>query len=139
MRNLTALSPDCLRVALPNEGGDLVAYDTAFLENPRTGQIRSAPIGFSWTMFFFGPFPPLFRGDWKWFAIIFFAGICCALISFGLLGWVPGIIGSFIWNKSYLEGLVRDGFQLKSTLSGNLERVDGELGFNVPRVGSASA
>jgi len=90
-------------------------------------------------MFFFGFFPTLFRGDWKWFAITFVGGLFMALISFGLLGWVPGMIGAFIWNKSYLEGLIRDGFQLKSTGSGNLERVDGFLGYNIPRVTSAPA
>lgn len=115
-----------------------MAYDTAYLENPRTGQIRTAPMGFSWTMFFFGFFPTMFRGDWKWFAITFVGGIFLAIISLGLLGWVPGIIGSFIWNKSYLEGLIREGFQLKSTGSGNLDRVDVFAGFNVPRFGSAA-
>src|SRR6478735_3726490 len=97
--------------------GGLVGYEPAYLENPRTGQLSSAPIGFSWTMFCFGFFPTLVRGDWKWFAITFVGGIFLALISFGLPGWLPGIVGAFIWNKSYLEGLVRDGFQLKSTAS----------------------
>jgi hypothetical protein len=89
-------------------------------------------------MFFFAFFPPMFRGDWKWFAITFVGGVFLALISGGLLGWVPGIIGSFIWNKSYLENLVQDGFQLKSTASGNLERVDNFAGFNLPRVGASA-
>jgi hypothetical protein len=86
-------------------------------------------------MFFFAFFPPLFRGDWKWFAITLVGGLFLALISGGLLGWLPGVIGAFVWNKSYLEALVRDGFQLKSTASGNLDRVDGFLGFNVARLG----
>ena len=116
--------------------GDSVAYDTAYLENPRTGQIRSSPLGFSWTMFFFAFFPPLFRGDWKWFAIILIAGLFMALVSAGFLGWVPGVIGAFIWNKSYLEGLVREGYQLRSTATGNLDRVDSAVGFHVPRVAS---
>lgn len=116
-----------------------MAYDTAYLENPRTGQVRAAPVGFSWTMFFFGFFPPLFRGDWKWFAITFVGGIFLAIISAGFLGWIPGIIGAFIWNKSYLEGLVENGFQLKSTATGNLDRIDHFVGFKVPRLGAASA
>lgn len=115
-----------------------MAFDTAYLENPRTGQIRKAPIGFSWTMFLFGFFPPMFRGDWKWFAIIFVSGFFMALISFGLLGWLPGLIGAFIWNRSYLETLVQDGFLLKSTDSGNLDRISEYAGFNLPRLGGAS-
>lgn len=30
------------------------------------GVMRKAPVGFSWTMLFFGPLVPLFRGDLKW-------------------------------------------------------------------------
>lgn len=37
------------------------------LKNENTGQIKQAKIGFSWTVFFFGFFPAIFRGDWKWF------------------------------------------------------------------------
>ena len=112
-----------------------MAYDTAYLVNPRTGQIKTAPIGYSWTMLFFGFFPTLFRGDWKWFAITFVGGVFMALISLGTLGWVPGLIGSFIWNKSYLESLIRDGFQIRSTQSGNLERVDAFAGYELQRMG----
>ena len=93
----------------------------------------------AWTMFFFGFFPTLFRGDWKWFAIIFVGSLFMTVISFGLLGWVPGLVGAFIWNKSYLESLVRDGFLLKSTASGNFERINGFIGYNIPRVGSVAA
>ena len=31
---------------------------------------KEVKLGFSWSMFFFGVFVPLFRGDWKWFLII---------------------------------------------------------------------
>ena len=90
-------------------------------------------------MFFFGFFPTLFRGDWKWFAITFVGGLFMTVISFGLLGWVPGVVGAFIWNKSYLEGLIRDGFLLRSTASGKVERVDGVIGYSVPRVSNVAA
>lgn len=99
-----------------------MAFDKAILENPRTGQIRSAPVGFSWTMFFFGPFAAMFRGDWKWALIILIIAIVCGAMTAGFLGWVPGLVGAFIWNKSYLNRLVSDGFQLKSCEGGQQPR-----------------
>jgi hypothetical protein len=117
-----------------------MAYDKAILQNPVTGQIRAAPIGFSWTMFFFSWLPPIFRGDWKWFGIILGMSFLCALISFGLLAWLPGIIGSFIWNKSHLNGLLERGYKLKAMESGaDPSRVDHFAGFKVPRAADSVA
>ena len=115
-----------------------MAYDRVILENPRTGQIRLAPVGFSWTMFFWGPFAPMFRGDWKWAIIVFVLALIFAGISFGFLGWVPGVIGAFLWNKSYITRLVSDGFMVKDTERGSsLERLDRELGFSARRFDAA--
>jgi len=36
----------------------------ATVVNPETGNMRIAKVGFSWTMFFFPPFPTIFRADW---------------------------------------------------------------------------
>ncbi len=35
------------------------------LFNPTTRQSKQVKVGFSWTVFFFGSFPALFRGDFK--------------------------------------------------------------------------
>lgn len=115
-----------------------MAFDTAYLNHPHTGQTKVAPVGFSWTMFFFGFFPPLFRGDWKWFAITFVGGIILALMSGGLLGWVVGFVSAFIWNKSYLTGLIEKGYQLRGSQSGQLDRIDSYLGFVAPRSSNAT-
>lgn len=113
-----------------------MAFDKAILENPHTGQIKTAPVGFSWTMFFFSFFPPMFRGDWKWVFIILGLSIAAAAVSMGFLGWVPGIVGAFVWNKSYLDRLVSRGFQLRGTERGSgLERIDRVLGYRARRVG----
>lgn len=112
-----------------------MAFDKVILENPRTGQVREAPVGFSWTMFLFGPFAPMFRGDWKWFFIILLIAMIFAIMSGGVLGWLPGIVGAFMWNKSYLNRLISDGFQLKATQRGSsLDRVDRELGYSAKRI-----
>jgi hypothetical protein len=112
-----------------------MAFDRVILENPRTGQIRKAPVGFSWTMFFWGPFAPMFRGDWKWAIILLIVALIAAAASGGFLGWLPFFIAAFMWNKSYLNRLVSDGFQLKATERGSsLDKVDRALGYSAKRI-----
>lgn len=100
-----------------------MASNTIYFENPRTGQIREAPIGCSWTTLFFGPLPMLFRGSWKWFAIIFILALCtCGLSNFVFM---------FIINKFYIKDLIGDGFKAKSVKVGTLEQVSTYVGFPV--------
>lgn len=101
-----------------------MAKNTIYFENPRTGKMREAPVGFSWTTLFFGPFPMLFRGNWKWFAIIFIL----ALLTWGL----SNLVFMFIANKLYIKDLVNDGFKGKSVALGTLDQVSMMVGFNIP-------
>jgi len=58
-------------------------------------------VGFSWTVFFFGFFVPLIRGDYKWFLIM--------LVIDCLTVYVVGnIIMAFMYNKIYTKGLMVD-------------------------------
>ena len=50
-----------------------MASDVIYFENPNTGARREAPVGFSWTVLFFGGFVPLVRGDWGYFFIMLVA------------------------------------------------------------------
>jgi hypothetical protein len=88
------------------QGGSM-AYDVAHMENPHNGRIRSAPLGFSWTTFFFGPLPMLFRGAWKWFFIVWLT----AMVTFGLamFYWI------FTINRYYLSGLIEDGYRFRGS------------------------
>ncbi len=106
-----------------------MAYTSIMFENPNTGAIKEAPVGFSWTAFFFGFFPALFRGDWKWAAIILFL----ALITFGL----SGLVFMFIYNKLYIKDLIGAGFKAKSIASGNMGFAAGKLGMQIPQLKSA--
>ena len=58
-----------------------------------TGVSKAAYVGFSWTVFLFGFWPPLFRGDFKWFGI----GVLVALVNYLLLGVGIGIITTLVW------------------------------------------
>ena len=72
------------------------------LKNLQSGVVIDARIGFSWTTFFFGFFPALFRGDIKWAAIMFIVNS----ITLGL-GW---LVFPFIYNKVFLKGLLSHGY-----------------------------
>lgn len=72
------------------------------LTNELTGQYKTAPLGFSWTTFFFGCFPALFRSDWKW-ALIQLA------LSFVTLG-LSWLVMPFIYNKLHIKDLLNKGF-----------------------------
>ena len=74
---------------------------TVTLKN-EIGAIKTAPTGFSWTMFFFGCFVPLFRGDFKWF----FISLVAAFVTLGI-SW---LILPFIYNKRYLANLLEMRF-----------------------------
>ena len=95
------------------------------MEHPNTGIIKTAPVGFSWTTFFFSCFPALFRGDMKWF----FIQCLCAVITSGL----SGLVFMFIYNKIYIKKLLEKGFKVKAVEGGTLERANQKLGINLPQ------
>lgn len=94
------------------------------MENPKTGHIKEAPVGFSWTVFFFGFFPPLFRGDWKWAVIMFLL----AMITMGL----SGLVFMFIYNSLYIKDLVASGFKVKSVGMGTVDQISQKIGISLP-------
>ena len=103
-----------------------MAFASIMFENPHTGGIKEAPVGFSWTTLFFGFFPALFRGDWKWAVILLFL----ALITFGL----SGLVFMFIYNKLYIKDLIGAGFKAKSISTGDMDFAQSKLGIILPRI-----
>lgn len=69
-------------------------------------EIKKVPLGFSWTTFFFGGIPALFRQDWLW-------GVCLCAGNILLWGF-PGVIASFFYNKVYAKALFARGFYVHS-------------------------
>ena len=60
-------------------------------------------VGFSWRAVFLGPFEPLIRGDLKWF----FLYIALAFVTGGLFT----LAFPFMYNKSYTQELIDEGFE----------------------------
>ncbi|KOR33122.1 hypothetical protein TI05_02980 [Achromatium sp. WMS3] len=106
-----------------------MAYASIIFENPNTGFMKTAPVGYSWTTLFFGPFPALSRGDWKWGLII------TALL---IPGAGVGTCAAFAltYNKLYIKDLISAGYKAKSITNGNMDYAAVKLGFNIPRLQS---
>jgi hypothetical protein len=84
-----------------------MAFMNLAMENPNTGAIKEAPIGFSWTTLLFGFFPALLRGHIS-MAIVMF------LLSFATFG-LSGLVFAFIYNKMYVKHLIGEGFKAGGT------------------------
>lgn len=74
--------------------------------------IKKGFVGYSWTTLFFGPFVPLFRGDWLWALIMLALGI----VTYGL----SSVILGFIYNKIYTNKLLEDGWEPIDEISKNI-------------------
>ena len=76
---------------------------TIIMQSPTTGVTKKGFYGFSWTTFFFGGFPALFRGDFA-IGLVF---IILNILTFG----IAGIIFAFVYNKRYTIKLIEIGYR----------------------------
>ena len=83
-----------------------MAFATLTIEDKKNKLVKEAPVGFSWTVLFFGGFVPLVRGDWAWFFIMMIANF----VTFG----IASIVFAFIYNRIYLHNSLKKGFKVKS-------------------------
>lgn len=103
-----------------------MAYASIYFINPHTGAMKEAPVGFSWTTFFFGCFPALLRSDWKWGLI--------QLILILITGGLSTLVFMFIYNKLYISDLIDAGYKVKSISNGDIDFLAGKLSINLPRL-----
>ena len=100
-----------------------MAYATIYLTNGI--EIKKAPVGFSWTTFFFGGWPAIFRQDWLWGVL----GIIGSILTWG----ISGIVCSFIYNKVYIKNLINNGYKVVMPSMVNPDQLKAYLGFvNLP-------
>lgn len=80
---------------------------TVRLVNHQTGIVKKGFFGFSWTTFFFGGLPALFRGD-------FVMGLVFIVLQF--LTWgISGLVLAFFYNKQYTLKLIESGYTFADT------------------------
>ena len=78
------------------------------------GAGKEIKLGYSWTMLFWGFMVPVFRGDWKWFLILFFGPSVLAAVSAGILIItfpVLYLVFGFFYNKIYAQELNEKGIR----------------------------
>ena len=105
-----------------------MAYAKVTLNNERTGQTRIAPIGFSWTVFLFGFFVPLIRGDWIWtlVMVLLFPAAWLALFTgvFGIVWLAVALIFANLYNNIYFKSLLNDGYVIQKIPEKDLELIE---------------
>jgi hypothetical protein len=76
-------------------------------------EIKKVPLGFSWTTFFFGGWPAIFRQDWIPGLLI----IAACLFTWGL----AGVVAAFLYNSYYAKSLFNKGYKIHSMPAGTTE------------------
>ncbi len=107
-----------------------MAFTSIIFKNPNTGAIKEAPVGFSWTVLFFGGFPALFRGDWKWAIII-------TLLYFVTFGFSQ-LVFIFMYNKFYIKDLIGSGYKAQSIGTGDMMYANAKVGMQIPMLETAN-
>jgi hypothetical protein len=89
------------------------------LKHKETGIVKDGFYGFSWTTFFFGFFPALFRGDFITFIGGFVISVIIAVVTFGVGAFFVGVAWAFMYNKYYTRKLIERGYVLAGSEADN--------------------
>jgi len=107
-----------------------MAYATVHFHHPQSGRLKTAPVGFSWTTFFFGGIPALLRGHWVAAVVMFLA----CFVTWGL----ASVVFAFFYNKWFVNHLVSEGFKVTGA-SHDLAMLGHRLGRTLPSESKSSA
>lgn len=81
------------------------------LRHKASGVEKNAFYGFSWTTFFFGFWPALFRGDWVGFFGSLGIHAALAFLTMGIGNIVFGIAMCFVYNGWHARRLLVAGYE----------------------------
>lgn len=115
-----------------------MAYTTLALA--KGNDVRQAPMGFSWTVLFFGFWPALFRRDWLGAIVMFFIPFAAGFVgkSIGNIGTellaiaTSLVVTAFLYNTHYARRLINSGYKVTQIPDGYTEdHIKHKLGFSV--------
>ena len=72
---------------------------------------KEVKLGFSWTTLFFGALVPLFRLDFKYYAIMLAANFLLAVTDLYELSPIATLAFAFFYNKLYAKDLYKKGYR----------------------------
>lgn len=78
----------------------------------KCSEVVNGFIGFSWTVFFFGPIPMLFRGRIAEAIAFVLLAIMATTLTGGIGNFVLWVVAAFCYNKYHLQSLEKEGFEL---------------------------
>lgn len=78
------------------------------------GHTIETKVGFSWTVFFFGFWVPLFRKDWKMFFLMLFLSFALNYI-YPNIGFIISMTFSLFYNEMYIKSLLAKGYKPTSS------------------------
>lgn len=81
------------------------------LVNRTAGLVKKAYYGYSWTTFFWGAFPALFRQDFMTFFVVLGVSIALAIFTLGIGNLIGNIVWGFVYNKYHATKLIQSGYE----------------------------
>lgn len=76
------------------------------------GITKTVKVGISWTVFFWGFFVPITRGDWKWAGIMVISEILLAMLTMGFGTLILHLVFVFKYNDFYINDLKEKGYRV---------------------------
>jgi hypothetical protein len=99
------------------------------MKHKETGLTKNGFIGFSWTTFFWGFFPALFRGDFMTALVLFVILVALMAFTAGIGNIIVCVIWAFMYNKHYTSKLIEKGYVFSDTDEKNAEAM-GAIGLS---------